>query len=160
LFYSRVAPCILNARRPPDAKNARRRRILFLAIRTSRTSIAQPKAANEAPATGEQRDQRHHHQHENHQEAVTVPRVTSTPETLDDGEFGQLLADCQLFSAGSRSGLIPFDAACIARRLAARSGHDEQTALDGLTRWAASVGGELDEGALLWPPADQFGGTR
>jgi hypothetical protein len=45
----------------------------------------------------------------------------------------------------------------MARGLAAHSGHDEQTALEGLARWAGSVGGELNGSALLWP--DRFGTT-
>jgi len=87
------------------------------------------------------------------------PRVTNAPDALDEDEFGRLLADCELCSARIRSGLVPFDAACIARGLAAHSGHDEQTALERLARWAASVGGELNGSALLWLPADQFGAT-
>jgi hypothetical protein len=102
----------------------------------------------------EQRDDR---QHENRGEAVTVPRVASVPEALDEDEFGRLFADCELCSARIRSGLVPFDAACIARGLAAHSGHDEQTALEGLARWAGSVGGELNGSTLLWLPADRFG---
>ena len=85
--------------------------------------------------------------------------MARAPEALDQDEFERLLADCRLCSARIRSGLVSFDAACIGRGIAAHSGHDEQTSLEGLARWAASVGGELNGNALLWLPADRFGST-
>jgi hypothetical protein len=84
--------------------------------------------------------------------------VTNAPEALDDDEFRQLLADCRLYSARIRTGLVPFDARRIAPHLATRSGNDEQTVLEGIARWAASVGGQLED-ALLWLPAYRYGAT-
>lgn len=71
------------------------------------------------------------------------------PQALDDDAFRQLLADCKLFSAGHRNGLVPFDADCIARRLARHTGHDQPRALAHLAHWAASLGGGLDD-TVVW----------
>lgn len=76
--------------------------------------------------------------------------------TLSDDAFRRLLASCRFTRTGLRPGLIPFNAPCIAARLAARSGMDHDRALLNLERWAQSLGGELIEKEVLWLPANQF----
>ncbi len=88
-----------------------------------------------------------------------MPTVASVPQPLDDDAFRQLLADCRLFAAHVRNGLVPFDAECVARGLARHSGYAQETALAHLARWAASLGGGLED-AVLWLPAHQYGNTN
>jgi hypothetical protein len=83
--------------------------------------------------------------------------MSRTPGALDTNEFEDLLADCQLFPKRTHTGSVYFDATRVAARLATDSGHDPEAVLHVLARWAASVGGEVDEGGLLRLPARRFG---
>jgi hypothetical protein len=89
--------------------------------------------------------------------AVSVFVMSWTPGALDAGDFKRLLADCQLLPKRVHTGSVYFDATRVAARLATHSGHDVPAALEVLARWAASVGGELDDGGLLRLPAHRFG---
>ncbi len=56
-----------------------------------------------------------------------------------------------------RPGLVPFNALCVALRLAAETGLGEEAAMSELERWARSLGGEVVEGEVLWLPMEHFG---
>ena len=83
--------------------------------------------------------------------------MSRTPGALDTDEFEDLLADCQRFPERTHAGSVYFDATRVAARLATNSGDDPEAALHVLARWAASVGGGVDEGGLLRLPAQRFG---
>ena len=89
--------------------------------------------------------------------STTVMPMSRTPDALDAAKFKDLLADCQVFPDRAHTGSVFFDAARVAGGLGMHSGHDEQAALEVLARWAASVGGELDDGGRLRLPAHRFG---
>jgi hypothetical protein len=56
-----------------------------------------------------------------------------------------------------RPGLMPFNAPCVALKLAAETELSREAVLSQLERWARSIGGEVVEGEVLWLPIDQFG---
>jgi hypothetical protein len=89
--------------------------------------------------------------------AVTVVHMSRTPGALDAVAFKHLLAESQLFPKRMRTGSVYFDATRVAARLATHSGYDPEAELEILARWAASVGGEVDESGLLRLPAQRFG---
>jgi hypothetical protein len=51
---------------------------------------------------------------------------------------------------------VPFDALCVAAKLAAHNGTEPQATLEHLERWAQATGGELNEGRVVWLPAVPF----
>ena len=83
--------------------------------------------------------------------------MSRTPGALDADEFKQLLAECQIFPDHTHTGSVFFDATRVAAGLATHSDHTQHAALEVLSRWAASVGGELDDGGRLRLPAQRFG---
>lgn len=83
--------------------------------------------------------------------------MSQKPGALDAKAFKHLLVEYQLFPDRTHTGSVFFDATRVAAGVAAHSGHDLPTALEVLARWAASVGGEVDEGGPLRLPAQRFG---
>jgi hypothetical protein len=56
-----------------------------------------------------------------------------------------------------RPGFVPFNAPCVALRLAAGTGLSMEAAMADLERWARRVGGEVVEEEVLWLPLDETG---
>ena len=56
-----------------------------------------------------------------------------------------------------RPGLVPFNAPCVATRLAEATGLSKEATMAALERWARSMGGDVVEAEVLWLPVDEFG---
>jgi len=56
-----------------------------------------------------------------------------------------------------RPGLVPFNAPCVALKLAAATGLSREAAMADLATWARTAGGDVVEGEVLWLPVQQFG---
>jgi hypothetical protein len=87
-----------------------------------------------------------------------VSAVTPTSTARGDNEFQRLLDDCQIPAVPTRPGLLAFDAACLVRQLAERSGLNQDASIHDLERWARSLGGQLD-GSVLFLPGEKFDTT-
>lgn len=56
-----------------------------------------------------------------------------------------------------RPGLVPFNAPCVALKLATATGLSREAVMADLTTWARTAGGDVVEGEVLWLPVQQFG---
>jgi len=56
-----------------------------------------------------------------------------------------------------RPGLVPFNAPCVALKLAAATGLSREAVMADLSTWARTAGGDVVEGEVLWLPVQQFG---
>jgi hypothetical protein len=56
-----------------------------------------------------------------------------------------------------RPGLVPFNAPCVATKLAEATGLGQEATMAALERWARSMGGDVVEKEVLWLPQEEFG---
>ena len=75
---------------------------------------------------------------------------------FSDGDLRRALDDCWYPPGGIRPGLVPFNAPCVALKLAAATGLSREVTMSDLERWAQSLGGEVVEGEVLWLPAGRL----
>jgi hypothetical protein len=89
------------------------------------------------------------------EEAGTVGRWSAL-RLISDERFRGILKHCRFTSKGQRPGFVPFNAACLATRLAAHWRITPKAAMRELAQLAHELGGEVLEEEVLWLPEDEF----
>ena len=75
---------------------------------------------------------------------------------VSDDQLRLVLFECRFGSEGLRPGFVPFNAPCVASRLAAIEGITKRQAMHQLWGQAHELGGEVVEDEVLWLPTNRF----